>query len=209
MIHPLVSAIMPTADRAEFLEEAVESFARQTWPNRELVIVDDGKIPAAIGQVGKNVRYFRLPPLGLSIGLKRNIACELATGEYIVHFDDDDIYAPDRIEHQVSTLIEAKKTNPRIAVTGYRRLLFETPEGRRYRYSGPPLTAVGVSLLYEKPYWRHSPFECIQIGEDTAFVMKAISRGEIHSEEGDERIIARIHHGNTSPKSPENWEEIK
>lgn len=201
---------MPTADRRQFLRQAIEYFTAQTWPNKELVIVDDGREPANPPQVA-GVRYVRLPAFGFSIGLKRNIACELANGQYIAHWDDDDRYAPDRIAHQMNHLLATR----RAAVTGYNRMLFETPEGRRWRYTGPPHSVVGVSMLYEKAYWEAHPFECIRIGEDTSFGFKAASINRLLTQDGEEKIIARIHKGNTSEKTddylrqrPQNWEPL-
>lgn len=210
MSDPLVSAIMPTANRPEMAERAIEYFERQTWPNRELVIVDDGTEPLRLA-ARPWVRCILLPPLYFTIGLKRNIACEMSNGRYIIHWDDDDRYADDRIEHQMSTLL----THKAAAVTGYRCLTFETPEGRRWRYSGPPHSAVGVSLLYEKAYWAANPFECRRIGEDTSFAMRASFSNRLVVEDGDERIVASIHPRNTSEKRedfmrehPENWREL-
>lgn len=211
MSEPLVSAIMPTADRPHFAFTAIEYFLLQTWWNRELVIIDDGVDPLHWSLWPDVVRYYRFPPLSLSIGLKRNIACELARGEYIIHWDDDDRYAEDRMESQMEFLM----SKPHKSVTGYRRMIFETPEGRQWRYSGPPHTAVGVSLLYERAHWMANPFECIRTGEDTSFSFKASAMNRLAVVEGDDRIIARIHAGNTSGKSdaelekhPENWERL-
>ena len=41
--QPLVSCVMPTADRRRFVPQAIGYFLAQDYPNRELVIVDDGK----------------------------------------------------------------------------------------------------------------------------------------------------------------------
>lgn len=208
----MVTAIMPTANRHEFAREAIWSFHRQTWPNKELVIVDDG-IEALNPEYSQHVRYFRFPPIRLSVGLKRNIACELARGKYIVQWDDDDLYLNDRIEHQMDTLLK----NPRAAVTGYRRMIFQTPEGRQWRYNGPPHTAVGVSLLYERAHWEENPFPCVRVAEDTAFSFRAGVLNRLAVEDGDGRIVARIHPGNTTAESrteeyfrqhPNQWEEL-
>ena len=55
---------------------------------------------------GANVRYFRSAE-GATIGEKRNLACDLATGELILHWDDDDWYAAWRIEYQVWSLLRS------------------------------------------------------------------------------------------------------
>lgn len=197
----LVSAIMPTADRHKFATEAIGYFLAQTWPRKELIIIDDGAVPLRPDH-HESIRYYRFQPLNLSVGLKRNIACELAKGQYIMHWDDDDIYSSDRMEFQVNAL---RKSGARIV--GNRSMRFQTPEGNMWRYVGTPNYAIGVSLCYEKAYWETNPFDCVRVGEDNSFVMKA--RNNIHVLDDDERILARIHAKNTSPKSASYMEKQK
>src|ERR1700752_425901 len=102
---PLVSCIMPTYDRRGFISQALQQFLQQDYPNRELIIVDDGS--DAIGDLAENlagVRYLRLPSRK-SIGAKRNLACQQARGEIIAHWDDDDWYSSDRLRYQVMPII--------------------------------------------------------------------------------------------------------
>jgi len=82
---PLVSCIMPTKDRRPFAQRAIELFQRQDYPNRELVIVDDGKDRIA-DLVGGDDRI-RYVPLDrrLTLGAKRNLACQHARGSLIAH----------------------------------------------------------------------------------------------------------------------------
>ena len=88
---------MPTFNRRAFIPLALKRFLAQDYPNKELVIVDDGA--EAIGNLVNavpGVRYIRLNQR-LSIGAKRNLACREARGELIAQWDDDDWYAPDRL----------------------------------------------------------------------------------------------------------------
>jgi glycosyltransferase involved in cell wall biosynthesis len=88
--RPRVSCIMPTADRRPYVASALRFFARQDYPDRELVIVDDGADRVAdLIPADPRVRYVGLPGR-LVLGEKRNRACEAASGEIIVHWDDDD-----------------------------------------------------------------------------------------------------------------------
>src|SRR5574341_607392 len=103
---PLVSCIMPTANRRRFVPRAVEQFLRQDYPEAELLILDDGDDPIEdLVPPGANIRYLRLPAR-LALGAKRNLACEQARGELILHWDDDDWMAPHRVRYQVETLLE-------------------------------------------------------------------------------------------------------
>ncbi|HWU89495.1 MAG TPA: glycosyltransferase, partial [Kofleriaceae bacterium] len=91
---PRVSCIMPTCDRRPFVPRAVRQFLAQRWPDAELIIVDDGERPVEdLVPAHERIRYLRLPARR-SIGHKRNLACEAATGELVVHWDDDDWMAP-------------------------------------------------------------------------------------------------------------------
>lgn len=102
---PMVSCIMPTMNRRSFVQLALESFAAQDYPNKELLIIDDGDDRIEDLTAGlTGVRYLRLPRRS-SIGAKRNLACAQAQGEIIAHWDDDDWYAPDRLRYQVTALL--------------------------------------------------------------------------------------------------------
>ena len=74
---PLVSCLMPTADRADFVEQSIRFFRRQSYPRRELVIVDDGSDDLEARLPDRPwLRYHKLDRRW-SIGAKRNLACEL------------------------------------------------------------------------------------------------------------------------------------
>jgi glycosyltransferase involved in cell wall biosynthesis len=80
----------------------------QDYPNRELVIVEDGDedVSDMIREL-ECVRYLRSPPRS-SIGPKRNLACQSARGDIIAHWDDGDWYGVGRLSHQVARLLAAR-----------------------------------------------------------------------------------------------------
>jgi len=79
-------------------------FDRQTWPHRELVIVDSSSEPFQIA--GRdNVRVVP-SPLGTSVGRKRNLAVHEARGEVITWFDDDDWQHPDKLAMLIEALCD-------------------------------------------------------------------------------------------------------
>lgn len=98
----LVSVIIPTKNRAELLERAVESAAEQTWENIEIIVVDDAsddETPKVLKELQKKypVKTVRNnTPAGAAAC--RNIAVSLAAGNYIAGLDDDDYWRPKRIE---------------------------------------------------------------------------------------------------------------
>jgi O-antigen biosynthesis protein len=104
-ILPLVSCIMPTRDRRDFVFQAIQYFQRQDYPSRELLIIDDATQDLSMELPNDSrIRYILEPP-GLSVGAKRNRGCELARGQIIAHWDDDDWYAPSRLSSQVQPIV--------------------------------------------------------------------------------------------------------
>jgi O-antigen biosynthesis protein len=193
-----VSCIMPTRARRTWAMHALHYFARQTWSNRELIVVEDGPdnisdlIPAAA-----NVRYVRSRE-GATIGEKRNLACDLATGELILHWDDDDWYAPWRIEYQVWSLLRG-----RAELSGLKTLLYFEPAAQRgfqFVYpEGAPFWLAGGSLCYRKALWARRPFHPLNVGEDNEFVA-AHSNASSQVLQVPDFYVGMIHSGNTSPK---------
>jgi glycosyltransferase involved in cell wall biosynthesis len=101
---PLISCILPTHDRRPFVALAVRSFLDQDYPRKELVVIDDGKEPVGDLVEGlPGVHYARLNTR-TTIGAKRNLACRLAGGEIVAHWDDDDWYAPSRLRYQAAPI---------------------------------------------------------------------------------------------------------
>lgn len=207
--YPLVSAIMPTRARPQFAREAVNLFLAQTWPNKELVIVDDEDAPSIPGPLSVaytlnmenvNFRYERLRTKQ-SIGAKRNIACSRAQGEIIIHFDDDDHSAPGRMADQVERLLSSG-----LELTGYSEMLFF--DGNVWRmYSGRKDYILGTSFCYRKSLWERHPFTWANIGEDLAF-----QRGIPHTAVPAGSLMwARTHPGNTSKRviSGPTWREAE
>src|SRR5678816_1480647 len=114
-----VSAIMPTRGRREFAEKAVVSFLSQTYQNKELIIFDDADDPSFdLKKWPNGIHYYRTTQR-FTVGAKRNICCELANGELIVHWDSDDWSRSGRIELQVQLLEESG-----LSVVGFKSLAF-------------------------------------------------------------------------------------
>lgn len=212
---PLVTCIMPTADREQFVPQAIEHFMRQSYPDKELLIIDDGTHPVAdLIPALPCIRYVRLRQRA-SIGAKRNLACEMAKGSIILHWDDDDWMAPGWLQSQVTTLLSNDAD-----VCGLSRVLFHAPEQGKawqYVYDGPQPWVCGATLCYTRRFWESSKFPDINIGEDNAFVWSRQHKRLVVNSD-THLFVARIHQGNTSPKlthdrrwryyPPENVEQL-
>jgi glycosyltransferase involved in cell wall biosynthesis len=194
----LVSCIMPTRDRRPFVGRAVAQFLAQDYPNLELVVVDDGGDPIAdLLPSGPRVRLLR-PDRRLSVGAKRNLACEAAAGDVVVHWDDDDWMAPWRVSYQVREL-DARAAQ----VCGLARLYFyDEAAGRAWEYVYPDSVrgwVAGGTLCYRRDVWQAHRFPDVNEGEDTRFVWNL--RGiALLALDDPTFYVARIHGGNTSRK---------
>ncbi|MEO1023857.1 MAG: glycosyltransferase family A protein, partial [Bacteroidota bacterium] len=102
--------LMVTANRRELAKRAVQCFKNQTYTNTELVVLDDGEQDYSIifeGIPEERLIYMRIPKNPDNVlGALRNQTLDVATGDYLVQWDDDDWYHPTRIEHQVNVLNE-------------------------------------------------------------------------------------------------------
>jgi len=187
---------MPTRGRPQFAQRALECFLSQTWPEKELAILDDADNPSfPDGIAGEGIYYERLKRR-LSIGAKRNLCCSRASGDVLMHWDDDDWSSPERMADQVERLSQAN-----CGLTGYHSMIFEDRDtGKRWKYTGPlhGADALGTSLCYTRRFWMAHPFPDRQVGEDGAVTGRV--SGILSVDAGD-LLIATIHPGNTSPKT--------
>ena len=195
---PLVSCIMPTYNRRGFVCRAIEYFLRQDYPHRELIVVDDGEDCVADLMVrDPRVSYYRLPARW-PLGAKRNFACEKALGELIVHWDDDDWMASQRISFQVEALRRAEAD-----LCGLSTLLFYEPgSGRAWQYRYPRKRVqlvAGGSLCFTRQTWQDSPFAAVDRGEDARFVWDGCARRIVPLDEC-RLYVAVSHPANTNPR---------
>jgi glycosyltransferase involved in cell wall biosynthesis len=113
---PLVSCICPTYNRPpryqHLLEEAIASFLRQDYPNKELIVINDCPGQELICDE-PGVRVVNVAERFPSIGDKQNAAVGLARGELIAPWDDDDISLPWRLSLSVGRLGDGEYFNPR------------------------------------------------------------------------------------------------
>lgn len=100
--QPLVTAYIPTRNRVDSLERAIESVIDQTWSPIEIIVVDDASDDGTHALLEKyssshSVKVIRNEQ---SIGAAacRNLAVQQASGEFVAGLDDDDIWRPKRVE---------------------------------------------------------------------------------------------------------------
>jgi glycosyltransferase involved in cell wall biosynthesis len=112
----LVSCICPTFNRPpryqHLLEEAIASFLRQDYPNKELIVLNDCPGQELICDE-PGVRVVNVAERFPSLGDKHNAAVGLARGELIAPWDDDDISLPWRLSLSVARIGDGDYFNPR------------------------------------------------------------------------------------------------
>jgi hypothetical protein len=192
-----VTCIMPTRERRAFVPRAIRMFLSQDYEKSELLILDDGE--DAVGDLVPDhprIRYLR-HSTPITIGAKRNILCEEAKTEFIVHWDDDDWYASDRIRVQV----EAMQARGVVAAGTSTHYYYEPSAGRAWRYWFPmPVPFVtGTTLAYRKAYWRDHAFVDLQVGEDWYFI-QSMPPASLVDLARPTLCVGTVHPGNVCPK---------
>lgn len=118
----LVSVIMPSYNTATFILESVRSVCNQTYTNWELIIVDDHSTDNT-DEILKTIHDDRIHILKNKINsgaaISRNIALKEAKGEWIAFLDSDDLWMPEKLEHQISFM---KKNGYDFSYTNYEEI---------------------------------------------------------------------------------------
>jgi glycosyltransferase involved in cell wall biosynthesis len=194
MSHPKVSLVMPTRNRARYVPTAMRCFLQQTYPNKELIIVNDGTEEFPIVD-DPRIIYMNLSER-TPTGTKRNIGAGNAQGDIIANWDDDDWHSPHKIEDEVQRLLKTGKS-----VTGYNAsIIFEEATGLLYKIpGGPPYFASGSSQCYWKSYWQRNPYPDVSFGEDSVFSRTARLEDELAIAEPGKMLVVRQHGSNTAP----------
>lgn len=112
---PVVSIIMATYNRAHFIVETLQSIQDQTFQNWECLIIDDGgndttqEVIAELLDKDKRFRFFkRSNKYQKGLSGSRNYGLDLAQGNYIVFFDDDDFVHPENLKISIESIQKNK-----------------------------------------------------------------------------------------------------
>jgi glycosyltransferase involved in cell wall biosynthesis len=109
-----ITAVCCTCNRPITLGRIIKCFERQTYPDRELVILDD--LGQYNNQTGDRWRLVSVTQRFPTLGEKRNACAEFATGDFLAVWDDDDFYYPHALESLVEALEVAQLVQPRVAM---------------------------------------------------------------------------------------------
>ena len=131
IIYPLVSVIVPTYNRPHLLGRTISSLLGQSYPNTEIVLVNDGgvdvqEIVDSINKQHQVVKYINLSE-HKGAGTARNTALDACRGSYICFLDDDDIFLPYTLEFRMHMM---KKLRAEVVYTRALRDIWETKDGK-------------------------------------------------------------------------------
>lgn len=110
-MNALVSIITPSYNSAKFIAETIQSVQNQTYPNWEMIIVDDGSsdetdgIVLSIIETDNRIQFHKLTQ-NSGPAVARNTGIEKASGDYMTFIDADDIWFPTFIENNIKTIQE-------------------------------------------------------------------------------------------------------
>lgn len=134
--NPLVSIIIPTFNRYEFLKETVSNILGQTYTNIELIIVSDNssdQTSSIIDHINdKRCHFYNLTEKSTGPAAVRNYALSKCNGSLIAFCDDDDLWMPNKLEKQVAVMHSNKNialvaTNVRYFSEEKSSLLYTAP----------------------------------------------------------------------------------
>lgn len=131
MSIPKVSVLIPCYNAERYVGETLESVFRQTWPEIEVIVVDDGSTDGSAAVIQSfarpNLRLIRQFNRGQTAAL--NTCCSHATGDFVQYLDADDLIEPDKIARQMERLQGA----PRCIASAEWGRFYKSSEEARFR----------------------------------------------------------------------------
>ncbi|NWF84410.1 MAG: glycosyltransferase [Bryobacteraceae bacterium] len=157
---------MATRDRGRFIPQALGCFAAQTYPFRELIVVDDGEVSVkGLCEGVAGVRYLRLDRR-TPTGRKLNLGFECARGSILQKLDDDDYYGPGFLATAAGRM---ETSRWRRAIAAWDCFLIHLAGSAELRFSGHGWLA-GGTLCFRREVWESGPFRAVARDEDAMFL---------------------------------------
>jgi glycosyltransferase involved in cell wall biosynthesis len=113
-MYPLVSVAIPVYNGANYVRDAIDSVLAQTYPNFEVLVINDGSRDGGSTEeialsYGDRVRYFSKSNGGVASAL--NLALKEAKGDYFCWLSHDDLYLPDKVAREMEVLLSLSDSN--------------------------------------------------------------------------------------------------
>jgi len=189
---PHVVCVMVTGykkDRIPMAKNAIKMFLKQSYVNKSLLILNDGK---KIDYKHDLITEVNIPKQH-NLGRLRNLCLKITKNNWVCQWDDDDIYQLDKVEKQVQFLI---KNNVNIC-TFRNSIVFSTTKNCAGYYSSDRKFGIEGTILHKPTKHRYPE---ISKGEDTEF-LKKFKKVKVINNNPEENI--KIYHGFNV------WDEFK
>ena len=189
---PLLSIISPVYNVELYLDRCVQSILSQSYRNIELILVDDGSTDRSsllCDKWAKNdCRVVVIHKDNGGVSSARNVALEMAKGEYLTFVDSDDFLAPNTYRFNMDYLVQ----HPEVDILQYpychyfndneiinyhkpsSALFVGSKEIFKNWWSGSPLEYVSWNKIYKRHVWDNVYFEIGRTSEDTCLVPRFI-----------------------------------
>jgi len=186
-----VSIVAPSmSKRQHYHENLWRCFEAQSWADKELIVVETyedapSKFLQAKAMVDERIVHITIkvqPGQDFTVGLKRNMTLHMATGEYIVNFDDDDLYAPGYVTKMVSLMQKERLVGVTLSAwynyyIGKGVCTFSDPESWDEWVDSPAelddiLYGYGFSYTHRRQASLLFPYPNVGFAEDAPFFLK-------------------------------------
>lgn len=193
MKQELVSIIVPVYNVEKYIEETMDCVTRQTYPDWELLLVDDSSPDSSAEKIENYIRRsgdtrIRLlrQPSNMGAAKARNRGLAESLGRYIAYLDADDLWEPDKLERELAFMAEK---NAAFAFTGYEFAdengkglgrVVRVPETLTYKQALKNTTIFTTTVMFDTAKIDKSLLEMPDIkSEDTALWWKVLRKGYV------------------------------
>lgn len=193
MKQELVSIIVPVYNVEKYIEETMDCVTRQTYPDWELLLVDDSSPDSSAEKIENYIRRsgdarIRLlrQPSNMGAAKARNRGLAESLGRYIAYLDADDLWEPDKLERELAFMAEKDAA---FAFTGYEFAdengkglgrVVRVPETLTYKQALKNTTIFTTTVMFDTAKIDKSLLEMPDIkSEDTALWWKVLRKGYV------------------------------
>lgn len=187
----LVSIIVPVYNAEKFIRETMDCVVAQTYSQWELLLVEDGSSDGTVKAIEEYIREKREPrirlimqPENMGAARARNRGLQEATGRYIAYLDADDLWIPEKLEHELRFMREKQAA---FAFTGYEFAdengrgtgkIVRVPATLNYRQALSNTTIFTTTVMFDTQKISKELLEMPIIkSEDTALWWKVLRNG--------------------------------
>ncbi len=206
---PLISIIIPCYNDAQYIEQSVNSALNQTYPNKEVIIVDDGsntETKAVLKKLAPKITKL-ITQKNQGQSMARNVGIMEAKGKYILVLDSDDFFEPAFCEKAMTVFLENKEVK---IMTCYANRIYENNKTAVFKPQGGQLEdfllnncAMG-SAMFKKTDWQkiNGYDEAMRKGfEDWEFYIRLMKDGGSAYVISEPLFNYRLRAGSTTSKA--------